>query len=253
MKLYTVKSEELAHNSYFLCDDQEAAVIDPRRDCRIYLHLAQRLCVKIKYVLETHRNEDYVAGSLELQRAAGAQVCHSNKLDFKYGGQCLDDGETLQVGALKLTALHTPGHTDESLCYTVANTQKSPQPLMVFTGDTLFVGAVGRTDLQGKNAQPTQAQKLYQSIHEKLLGLGDGVLVYPAHGAGSVCGSQISQQPYSTIGYEKQTNPYLCLTQEQFVQKCLAQEMIVPAYFARCITITLWVLRRFVAWLCPKP
>lgn len=231
MKVYQIKSDGLAHNSYLLVDGEEAAVIDPRRDCQIYLKLAQKNCAKISLILETHRNEDYVVGSLELQGLTSAEIGHSKRLGFKYGEHNLDDGEALTLGKLKITAIHTPGHTDESLCYNVSDLAKSSDPLMVFSGDTLFVGSVGRTDLQGKDNQPKQAEKLFTSIHEKLLPLGDGVLVYPGHGAGSVCGSEISEQAFSTLGYEKKTNPYLALSKDDFVQHACAQEMIIPPYF----------------------
>ncbi len=198
MKLQIVKSEGLAHNSYFLSDEDEAVVIDPRRDCEIYTELAKKECTKIKYILETHRNEDYVVGSLELQNMTEAEIGHSNALPFKYGEHNLADGDTLNVGSTKIKALYTPGHTNESLCY-LAYGSGNNEPLMIFTGDTLFSGSVGRTDLYGKTAQPAQAEKLYNSLYEKLLPLGDHVLVYPAHGAGSVCGHSISGQEPTTI------------------------------------------------------
>src|SRR3990170_7920594 len=117
MKLVTIKSEGIAHNSYFLSDEEEAIVIDPRRDCLIYQRLAKKKCVKIRYILETHRNEDYVVGSLELQRLTGAEICHSKELKFKYGDRKLKDEEVLKLGTLKIKALRTPGHTNESLSY----------------------------------------------------------------------------------------------------------------------------------------
>ena len=182
--------------------------------------------------METHRNEDYVVGSLELQNMTEAEIGHSNALPFKYGEHNLADGDTLNVGNTKIKALHTPGHTNESLCY-VVYPPESNEALMVFSGDTLFAGSVGRTDLYGKTAQPTQAEKLYSSLHEKLLPLGDHVLVYPAHGAGSVCGHGISGQEPTTIGYEKKTNPYLKLSKEDFIQKMLDEELVVPRYFRK--------------------
>ena len=232
MKLKTIKSEGIAHNSYLLSDHGEAAVIDPRRDCQIYPRFAQRECAKIRYILETHRNEDYVIGSFELQNMTDAEICHSRELPFKYGDQNLTDGDTLTIGNLKIQVLYTPGHTNESLCYAVYRSGQH-EALMVFTGDTLFVGSAGRTDLYGKEAQPTQAEKLYASLHEKLLPLGDHVIVYPAHGAGSVCGQGISDQDSSTIGYEKKTNPFLQLDREAFVQHVMSEEMLVPPYFRK--------------------
>ncbi len=156
MKLTTVESEGLAHNSYFLSDEGEAVVIDPRRDCETYSQLAKQACAKIRYILETHRNEDYVIGSLELKNQTEAEIGHSSSLPFKYGEHNLQDGDTLNVGKLKIKAIYTPGHTNESLCYTI---YQASEPTIVFTGDTLFSGSVGRTDLYGKQTQPTQAQK----------------------------------------------------------------------------------------------
>ena len=233
MKLHTIKSEGLGHNSYFLFDQDEAVVIDPRRDCQVYTRLAQKECTRIRYILETHRNEDYVIGSSELKWLTDAEICHSKELAFKYGDHNLKDGETLTVGSLRIKTLHTPGHTNESLCYAIYNPEKSTAPIMVFTGDTLFVGSVGRTDLYGKAAQPKQAEKLYTSLHEKLLPLGNHVLVYPAHGAGSVCGNDISDQEFSTIGYEKKTNRYLKLGKDAFIEHVMVQELLVPPYFAK--------------------
>ena len=232
MRLQVVKSEGLAHNSYFLTDEGEAIVVDPRRDCEVYVELANKECVKIKYILETHRNEDYVVGSLELQNMTEAEIGHSNALAFKYGEHNLADGDTLNVGSVKIKALQTPGHTNESVCY-LAYPPDSSEASMVFSGDTLFAGSVGRTDLYGKAAQPTQAEKLYVSLHEKLLPLGDGIVVYPAHGAGSVCGHGISGQEPTSIGYEKKTNPYLQLTKEDFVKKSASEDLVVPKYFRK--------------------
>jgi hydroxyacylglutathione hydrolase len=232
MKLQTIKSEGLAHNSYYLSDEGEAAVIDPRRDCEIYLQLAQQDCAQIKYILETHRNEDYVVGSLELQNQTKAEIGHSNALPFNYGEQNLTDNDTLNVGKTKIKVIYTPGHTDESLCYLVFPSGNS-EATLVFSGDTLFAGSVGRTDLYGKAAQPAQAEKLYRSLHEKLLPLGSHLLVYPAHGAGSVCGRGINGQEPTTVGYEKKTNPYLLLGKEEFIQKSSSEELVVPRYFKK--------------------
>jgi hydroxyacylglutathione hydrolase len=232
MKMKTIKSEGLAHNSYILFDQDEAAVVDPRRDCEIYAELAKEECSKIKYILETHRNEDFVIGSLELQKMTSAEIGHSNALPFKYGEHNLADNETLNLGGVKLRTLYTPGHTDESLCYVIYSSQ-GDESTLVFTGDTLFAGSVGRTDLYGKTNQPTQADKLFGSLHKKLLSIGDHVLVYPAHGAGSVCGHGIIGTEPTTIGYEKKTNPYLQLCKEDFVRKVSSETLVVPHYFKR--------------------
>jgi hydroxyacylglutathione hydrolase len=232
MKVEIVKSEGIAHNSYLLADKDEAIVVDPRRDCEIYTRIAKEECVKIRYILETHRNEDYVVGSVELQNMTEAEIGHSNALPFKYGEHNFVDGDSLKVGNLTVIVLDTPGHTNESLSYIVYEPGKS-EPLMVFTGDTLFAGSVGRTDLYGKSSQPAQAEKLYSSLHEKLLPLGDHVLVYPAHGAGSVCGHGISGMEPTTLGYEKRTNPYMLLSKADFIKKVSAEEFVVPFYFKK--------------------
>jgi hydroxyacylglutathione hydrolase len=205
-------------------------VIDPRRDCEIYAQLAKNECAKIKYILETHRNEDYVVGSLELQNMTEAEIGHSNALPFKYGAHNLTDGDILNVGNVKIKAIYTPGHTNESLCY-IAYTTDSEVASMVFSADTLFAGSVGRTDLYGKTAQVAQAEKLYFSLNDELLSLGDHVLVFPAHGAGSVCGHGISGQEPTTIGYEKKTNPYLQLNKVDFIRKVVNEKLVVPRYF----------------------
>jgi len=232
VKLQIIKSEGLAHNSYFLSDGGEVAVIDPRRDCDVYALMAEKECATTKFILETHRNEDYVVGSLDLQSMTQAEIAHSNGLPFKYGEHSLADGDVLNVGTLKIKAIYTPGHTNESLCYAVYQAGDG-EVSMVFTGDTLFAGSVGRTDLYGKTAQKTQAEQLYTSIHEKLLRLGDHVLVYPAHGTGSICGHGISGLEPTTIGYEKKTNPYLQLSREEFIKKSMSEEIVGPRYFRK--------------------
>ncbi len=233
MRIITIKSEGLAHNSYYLSDDGEATVIDPRRDCKVYVRLAERECGEIKYILETHRNEDFVVGSVELQNITEAEVGHGKGLPFKYGEHRFDDGDTLSVGNVRIKVLSTPGHTDESVCYAVYAPENPKDAALVFTGDTLFVGSAGRTDLYGKKAQPKQAEKLFASIKEKLLPLGDHVVVYPGHGSGSVCGGNIGSLEVATIGYEKKTNPYLALDETGFVERSMSEVLVVPKYFRK--------------------
>src|SRR5208337_2611739 len=143
-----IKSEGLAHISYFIGSEDEAVVIDPRRDCQIYFDLAQKEEMKIKYIFETHRNEDYVIGSLELKNLTDTEIFHGRGVNFKYGNY-LDDGQEFSFGTMELTSLHTPGHTNESTSYTLVDLDTGQNPIMVFTGDTLFIGDVGRTDLYG--------------------------------------------------------------------------------------------------------
>lgn len=228
-----IKSEGLAHLSYFVGSGNEAIVIDPRRDCQIYLDIARREGMKIKYIFETHRNEDYVIGSLELKELTDAEIYHGKGVDFKYGIFVSDEQE-FNFGSMKLTALHTPGHTDESMSYALTDPDSGKAPLMVFTGDALFVGDVGRTDLYGPEEIPRMAANLYESIFNKILPLGDGVILCPAHGAGSLCGGAISKREYSTLGLERIQNPALQRTdKEKFIKFKLEEKLEFPPYFKK--------------------
>ncbi len=228
-----IKSEGLAHLSYFVGSGNEAIVIDPRRDCQIYLDIARREGMKIKYIFETHRNEDYVIGSLELKELTDAEIYHGKGVDFKYGIFVSDEQE-FNFGSMKLTALHTPGHTDESMSYALTDPDSGKAPLMVFTGDALFVGDVGRTDLYGPEEIPRMAANLYESIFSKILPLGDGVIFCPAHGAGSLCGGAISKREYSTLGLERIQNPALQRTdKEKFIKFKLEEKLEFPPYFKK--------------------
>ncbi|WP_440948443.1 MBL fold metallo-hydrolase [Methanosarcina sp. T3] len=229
-----IKSEGLAHLSYFIGSGNEAVVIDPRRDCQVYFDLARSEGMKIKYIFETHRNEDYVIGSLELEKLTDAEIYHGSGVDFKYGSILKRDGQEFSFGALKLTALHTPGHTDESMSYVLADPDAGKEPIMVFTGDALFVGDAGRTDLYGPGEAPRLAANLYDSIFNKILPLGDGVILCPAHGGGSLCGGMISDREYSTLGLERIQNPVLQKTEkEEFVKFKLEESLEFPPYFKK--------------------
>ncbi|KAF5410534.1 MAG: MBL fold metallo-hydrolase [Euryarchaeota archaeon] len=227
-----IKSAGLAHNSYLIGSEGEAAVIDPRRDCDVYIELAEREEQRIRYVFETHRNEDYVIGSGELSNLTGAEVFHGPGLNWGYGST-LHDGEAFRIGSLKITALQTPGHTDESMSYALADLSSGENAVMVmvFTGDALFVGDVGRTDFYGPDEAERLAGALYDSIVEKILPLGDGVILCPAHGAGSVCGGSISERDYSTIGIERSSNPMLQLNRQEFIRHKTAEYHERPSYF----------------------
>jgi hydroxyacylglutathione hydrolase len=233
MEFELISSPGLAHNSYFLAEGDEALVVDPRRDCQIFVDLARKACAKILYILETHRNEDYVVGSLELEALTGAEIAHSKETPFKYGDHNLSDEEELKVGRFRIKALYTPGHTNDSLCYAVTDSNTSQKPFMVFTGDTLFVGDIGRTDLPGLDIWREMTEKQYHSLHEKLFPLGDHVLVYPAHGSGSICGHNLSDRNISTIGYERETNPVFQLNKEDFIKHIMSIKLRRPPYFRK--------------------
>jgi len=232
MILEKVKSEGLAQLSYFVGSEDEAIVIDPRRDCRVYIDIAQREGMKIRNIFETHRNEDYVIGSLELAHLTGAKIYHGPGLAFKYG-EMLKDGQELCVGKMKMTAIHTPGHTDESMSYALADLDGGEEPIVVFAGDALFVGDVGRTDLYGPKEATRMAENLYNSIFNKLLPLGDGVMLCPAHGAGSVCGGAISEREESTLGLERILNPVLQKNKEEFIEFKVSEHHETPPYFRK--------------------
>jgi hydroxyacylglutathione hydrolase len=226
-----IESEGLAHYSYLIGDGKEAVVIDPRRDCGVYVEKASKAGFRIKYILETHRNEDYVIGSVELAARADAEIWHADdQMDYQYG-QPVEDGQVWRVGRLKVEAMHTPGHTPGSMSYLIYDHEGAPWA--VFTGDALFAGDVGRVDLLGMDRAEELAEMLYDSIFNKLLPLGDEVLVCPGHGAGSVCGGNIAERVWTTIGLERQLNPKLQYTdREQFVAN-VAQKLERPPYFRR--------------------
>jgi len=233
MRIVPIKSQGIAHSSYYVSSKGEAFVVDPRRDVDEYLILAREDCASIKYVFETHRNEDYVIGSLEVKEVMPAKICHSRETPFTFGDYPLVDGDRFQVGDLEVECLWTPGHTVDSFCFVIYDLRGCEAPLAVFTGDTLFIGDVGRTDLPGEHLWEKLSGSLYDSLHGKVLPLGDHVIVYPSHTAGSICGSQISDRDVSTIGYEKRTNPQLSLSRGDFIQNRLSNIMGRPPYFRK--------------------
>ena len=225
-------SEGLAHNSYLIGSGQHAAVIDPRRDVLIYQEIADRHECTITHIFETHRNEDYVIGSLDLQKRTGADIYHGAGMDFSYG-KTVTEGDRFKVGTLEIAILATPGHTEESISLVVRDREVSDLPYMVFCGDTLFAGDIARTDFFGDERKAEMAEKIFASITEKLLPLGEGVILCPAHGAGSVCGGEIADHPFSTIGYEQKTNPVLALGREGFIARRITESPYLPPYFRK--------------------
>lgn len=230
MIIRKISSAGISHNSYFISAGGLAAVVDPRRDCGVYLDLAREIGARITHIFETHRNEDYVIGSLELAARTGASIYHGHQMDFAYG-KPVKEGDTFRLGPVELRVIETPGHTYESISVVVTDNGIPGSPYAVCTGDALFAGAVGRTDFFGPEKRPEVSAMLYDSIWEKILPLGDGTIVFPAHGAGSVCGSDISDNEFTTIGYEKKTNPLLALSREDFIRHKVNEHHYLPPYF----------------------
>jgi hydroxyacylglutathione hydrolase len=233
MILKRIKSEGLAHISYFLASGNESCVIDPRRDAKIYLKKAFENQVEIKYIFETHRNEDYVIGSLEIADNVDLEIYHGPGLDWKYGNT-IKDGQEFHVGDLTIRAIHTPGHTDESTSYAIFDKTSGDNAVLVFTGDTLFVGDTGRIDMYGPEEEDRLAGNLYDSIFNKLIPLGDQAIICPAHGAGSVCGAGISEREHSTIGLERKQNPDLqYVIKDEFIEIKKSENHYYSPYFQR--------------------
>jgi hydroxyacylglutathione hydrolase len=226
-----IVSKGLSHYSYIIGDSGRAVVIDPRRDCGIYVRKAYSRGLRISHILETHRHEDFVIGSVELAARTGAEIWHADaQLEYGYG-RAAEDGQTWAVGDSKLECIPTPGHTPGSLSYLLRG--HSGAPWMLFSGDTLFSGDVGRVDLMGMEIARDMAGKLYDSIFRKLLPLGDEVLLWPAHGAGSVCGSSIADRPWTSLGLERKLNPRLRLRDRAEFISAVSGELERPPYFKR--------------------
>lgn len=223
----------LSEAAYFIEDGGEAAIVDPLRDIEVYLQMAAERNVRIKYIFETHFHADFVSGHLDLSKATGAPIVYGPGAETGFAVYQAKDGERFRIGSLELEVLHTPGHTLESSCYLLRDSDGNPH--CVFTGDTLFVGDVGRPDLAQKGAELTTqdlAGMLYDSIHRKLFPLSDEVLVYPAHGPGSACGKNLGPQTQSTIGEEKKTNYAMkAASREEFIQQVTEGIPAPPAYF----------------------
>ncbi len=196
----------LAHASYLLGSEGEGIVVDPQRDVEIYLEAAEKQGLAIRYIFETHLHADFVSGHQELAARTGAKIYLSRAAGATFPHVDVDDGYKLRVGKLDLEVLATPGHTPESISLLVTDEEKGEQPWAVLTGDTLFIGDVGRPDLSPTHTPVQLAGMMYDSLHEKLMTLPDGVMVYPAHGAGSLCGRNMRAERFSTIGTERLTN-----------------------------------------------
>jgi hydroxyacylglutathione hydrolase len=223
----------LSEAAYYIESNGEAAVIDPLRDIDAYLELANERKTRIKYIFETHFHADFVSGHLDLAQATGAPIVYGPGTETKFPVHIAKDGETFKVGDLTIKVLHTPGHTLESSCYLLKDSTGKNH--CVFTGDTLFVGDVGRPDLAQKGNEMTindLAGMMYESIHSKLFPLEDDVIVYPAHGPGSSCGKNLGPNTHSTIGEEKKLNYAMkAATKEEFIKEVTDGIAAPPLYF----------------------
>ncbi|MEO8852213.1 MAG: MBL fold metallo-hydrolase, partial [Ginsengibacter sp.] len=221
----------LSEAAYFIESNGEAAVIDPIRDTEGYLKLAKERDASIKYIFETHFHADFVSGHLDLSKETGAPIVYGpqTKANFKF--HLAKDGEEFKIGNVTIQVIHTPGHTLESTCYLLKD--EKGKPYCIFTGDTLFVGDVGRPDLSSGNLTKEElASIMYDSIQNKLMPLPDELIVYPAHGQGSSCGKNLGPENYTTIGAQKESNYAMQpQTREEFIKSVTEGLEELPPYF----------------------
>lgn len=221
----------LAEAAYYIESNGEAAIVDPIRETSPYLELAKSRGARIKYVFETHFHADFVSGHIDLAHQTGATIIFGPKAKTDYETHTATDGEEFKLGELTIKTIHTPGHTPESTCFLLLD--KNYQEYCIFTGDTLFVGDVGRPDLlDGKMSKEELAGMMYESLNTKIKTLSDEVIVYPAHGPGSSCGKNLGKETFSTIGHQKATNYALQeMSKEAFIQELTQGLTAPPAYF----------------------
>ena len=234
MQIEQIYTGCLAQGAYYLVSGNEAVIIDPLREIEPYLERAKRDGVQIKYILETHFHADFVSGHVDLAKATGATIVYGPNASPSFDFHSAKDGEFLHFGALKMEVLHTPGHTMESTCFLLYNAEGNPEAL--FSGDTLFIGDVGRPDLAQKAATMTQedlAGLLYDSLRSKIMTLPDSVTVYPAHGAGSACGKNMSKETFDTLGNQKKVNYALRsdMDRSTFIKELTDGLLPPPSYF----------------------
>ena len=226
----------LSHASYYIGSGADAVVIDPQRDVQQYLDEAKGNDQQIKYIIETHSHADFVSGHIELSEKSGAEIVYGAKARTEFPTHKVKDGDELSIGKIKLKFMETPGHTPEGITILAADTENPSEPLKMFTGDTLFIGDVGRPDLIGSKGftAAEMAGMLYDSLHDKILPLPDDTEVYPAHGAGSLCGKSLSEETWSTLGLQRKFNYALQpMTKEEFIKIVAADQPEVPAYFTK--------------------
>jgi hydroxyacylglutathione hydrolase len=234
MKIEQIYTGCLAEAAYYIESNGEAAIIDPLREVQPYLKKANDAGATIKYIFETHFHADFVSGHIDLARQSGASIIYGPTAKTTFDSHIAVDGEEFKIGDLTIRTLHTPGHTPESTTYLLLG--KDGRPYCIFSGDTLFIGDVGRPDLvqRGTQSMEEMAGTLYDSLHAKILGLPDDVLVYPAHGAGSACGKHMSKETFDTLGHQKEVNYALnTASREDFIRQVTAGILPPPQYFAK--------------------
>ena len=234
MQIEQIYTGCLAQGAYYITSNGEAAIIDPLREVQPYLDRLERDNVKLKYIFETHFHADFVSGHLDLSKATGAPIVYGTNANPEFEAIIATDGQEFILGDIKIKALHTPGHTMESTTYLLID--KNGKEHAIFSGDTLFIGDVGRPDLAQKAASMTQEQLagiLFHSLRDKIMTLPDDVIVYPAHGAGSACGKNMSKETVGTIGNQKETNYALRanMTEAEFIKEVTDGLLPPPAYF----------------------
>jgi hydroxyacylglutathione hydrolase len=232
----------LAQGAYYIESEGEAVVIDPLREVQPYLDRAAKSGAKIKYILETHFHADFVSGHLDLAKKSGGTIVYGPTAKPNFEAHIAEDNEVLKVGKITLTVIHTPGHTMESTCYLLKD--ENGKNKAIFTGDTLFIGDVGRPDLAQKVASDLTQDKLagylYDSLRNKIMPLEDEIIVYPAHGAGSACGKNMSKETFDTLGNQKKTNYALQeMTKEQFIKEVTDGLLPPPAYFPENVMLNI--------------
>lgn len=234
MKIEQIYTGCLAQGAYYIESEGEAVVIDPLREVQPYLDRAEKSGAKIKYILETHFHADFVSGHLDLAKKSGGTIAFGPTAKPDFDSYIAKDNEVLKVGKITITVLHTPGHTMESTCYLLKD--ENGKNIAIFTGDTLFIGDVGRPDLAQKVSSDLTQEKLagylYHSLRDKIMPLEDDIIVYPAHGAGSACGKNMSKETFDTLGNQKKTNYALQeMTEQQFIKEVTDGLLPPPAYF----------------------
>jgi hydroxyacylglutathione hydrolase len=234
MKIQQLYTNCLAQGAYYISNNGEAAIIDPLRETKPYLEMLKQHNDKLKYIFETHFHADFVSGHVDLAKETGAKIVFGPNAKTDYESYVAKDGEQFKIGGLTLRVLHTPGHTLESSTFLLLDEQL--KPLCIFTGDTLFIGDVGRPDLAIKSTltQEDLAGMMYDSLRNKIMPLPDDVIVYPAHGAGSSCGKNMSKETVDTLGHQKQTNYALSnISKTEFVKQLTEGILPPPQYFAK--------------------